>query len=514
MKEKKYEAYENAVRQVWMDGAVSLDEADMIEALRKSLNITLEEHAEIEAKIRHELEHLKSPEGDSGGAETPSSPSIPEIGTPEIINESSDDSAPDDELAEAIGDISAEDLTKDLDDLSKSIDKLGQKLGRPGITDSLDSTDAEKSDESTKPAGGTRGGLNLNSSSKFGALSLKIQPDKPTIGDDDIQDEDLSSDKSDNGLADLEPEESEESEGAEGKVSGSDLLSQLKQQYELDKTGEVTDDSKEEPEVKEQAEEEKPSEVSAKESELSIDEEDLVTLDDFLEAGKIASREKKYQAALKYYKSALQIDPDNKEVKFFIRKVATELKKSKEPPSEPEKPKEEDMEEPPEEEEEPVKEELKEKPTEAAKPKRKVKKLKKKKKKVKSKKAEAAEPDVETEESPAEEPTVTKSEDAEPLGEIKDKVKVPAVKEEAEPEPVGDGSCAICGGTKKCNWCKGSKECYWCYGSGKCTKCNGEKEIDGSPCQACDGEGLCGSCEGSGECTWCKGSGKCNTCSM
>jgi hypothetical protein len=50
-----YLAYKNALKQAWKDGKMSADESAMLDTLRKSLNISAEEHMHIEHEVRNEL---------------------------------------------------------------------------------------------------------------------------------------------------------------------------------------------------------------------------------------------------------------------------------------------------------------------------------------------------------------------------------------------------------------------------------------------------------------------------
>ena len=50
-----YLAYKNALKQAWKDGRMSAAESSILDTLRKSLNISAEEHMEIESNVREEL---------------------------------------------------------------------------------------------------------------------------------------------------------------------------------------------------------------------------------------------------------------------------------------------------------------------------------------------------------------------------------------------------------------------------------------------------------------------------
>jgi tetratricopeptide (TPR) repeat protein len=50
-----YLAYKNALKQAWKDGRMSADESAILDTLRKSLNISAEEHMHIEREVRSEL---------------------------------------------------------------------------------------------------------------------------------------------------------------------------------------------------------------------------------------------------------------------------------------------------------------------------------------------------------------------------------------------------------------------------------------------------------------------------
>jgi hypothetical protein len=49
-------AYRNAVRQAWKDGIITAAELETLETVRKSLNISMEEHNNIEQEVKDELE--------------------------------------------------------------------------------------------------------------------------------------------------------------------------------------------------------------------------------------------------------------------------------------------------------------------------------------------------------------------------------------------------------------------------------------------------------------------------
>jgi tetratricopeptide (TPR) repeat protein len=50
-----YLAYKNALKQAWRDGRMTADESAMLDTLRKSLNISADEHIKIEKDVRSEL---------------------------------------------------------------------------------------------------------------------------------------------------------------------------------------------------------------------------------------------------------------------------------------------------------------------------------------------------------------------------------------------------------------------------------------------------------------------------
>jgi hypothetical protein len=465
MKEKKYEAYEKAVRQVWADGSVSFDEKDMIEALRISLEITLEEHSEIESKIIHEIEESRK----QGASKSTESAQPPKTSPEQIPVDDKEPTEPKSESTNGIGpigDLSTEELTKDLDDLSKSIDKLGQKISmEPTVIKSRDS------------------GIDEISPSGKEDDAEDTPQEQPEPAGNDITPPIETPSLFESRTSDTDTSESSDEDEASTSTTGSDMLEQLRQQYEQDKREEgPAEPPTEEAQAGASFGPEAPD-ISAEEdieewTVPSEEEEELVSLDDYLKAGKKASRDKDYNSAFKHYKTALEIDPENKEVKFFLKRTITAIKEMKGKP--------------PEEGEEPPK------------PK------KKKRKKIKAKtddediSEEGDKLSAESDSAPEagfDEPKVSEDE----IG-----LEVPTT----TTTPKADGSsCASCGGSGICNWCKGSQKCYWCNGSGKCTKCEGAKEIDGKPCSFCNAEGTCSSCEGSGTCTWCKGTGKCTTCS-
>ncbi len=51
-----YLAYKNALKQAWKDGRMSANESAILDTLRKSLNISAEDHMEIERNVRAELD--------------------------------------------------------------------------------------------------------------------------------------------------------------------------------------------------------------------------------------------------------------------------------------------------------------------------------------------------------------------------------------------------------------------------------------------------------------------------
>ncbi len=59
----------------------------------------------------------------------------------------------------------------------------------------------------------------------------------------------------------------------------------------------------------------------------------------------------------------------------------------------------------------------------------------------------------------------------------------------------------------KCISCNGTGKCYWCSGSGKCDRCGGDGVYNDSNCTMCNGTGKCNSCSGQGTCMWCRGKG-------
>ena len=47
------------LREVWKDGVVTPEEAETLEALRKTLNISAEEHFKLEGQVRKEMQSKK-----------------------------------------------------------------------------------------------------------------------------------------------------------------------------------------------------------------------------------------------------------------------------------------------------------------------------------------------------------------------------------------------------------------------------------------------------------------------
>ncbi len=55
--ETKYNIYRNALEEAWKDGAIKVDEKAMLERLRGTLGLSLEEHDELEQEVRKKLGH-------------------------------------------------------------------------------------------------------------------------------------------------------------------------------------------------------------------------------------------------------------------------------------------------------------------------------------------------------------------------------------------------------------------------------------------------------------------------
>lgn len=96
-----YLAYKNALKQAWKDGKMSADESAMLDTLRKSLNISAEEHITIEKDVRTELADVEinnpNPGEEVGVEDTPIQP-------PEEANNGA-------------GDIDVESMNNDIKDL-------------------------------------------------------------------------------------------------------------------------------------------------------------------------------------------------------------------------------------------------------------------------------------------------------------------------------------------------------------------------------------------------------------
>ncbi|WP_455392757.1 hypothetical protein [[Eubacterium] cellulosolvens] len=180
--------------------------------------------------------------------------------------------------------------------------------------------------------------------------------------------------------------------------------------------------------------------------------------------GKEKYRKKNYEGALKYFNQCLEIDPENSEVKFLIKKTKLKLKSASPAP---------------------VSE------------------------------ADNVPPALETPLEPASPPTASPlaaipvDKNIHPKSSLSAPVAIPVTKaddtklKDTPPEPAtkptADGP--------KCISCEGSGKCYWCNGTTQCDRCNGSGLFNNEPCPICSGSGNCNSCSGTGLCPWCKGSG-------
>ena len=66
-----YLAYKNALKQAWKDGKMSADESAMLDTLRKSLNISPDEHVKIEQDVRVELSDMPIDPNNPGPEDNP-----------------------------------------------------------------------------------------------------------------------------------------------------------------------------------------------------------------------------------------------------------------------------------------------------------------------------------------------------------------------------------------------------------------------------------------------------------
>jgi tetratricopeptide (TPR) repeat protein len=73
-----YLAYKNALKQAWKDGKMSADESAMLDTLRKSLNISPDEHVKIEQDVRSELANSDNGNSHSQISENEQPPEPPE----------------------------------------------------------------------------------------------------------------------------------------------------------------------------------------------------------------------------------------------------------------------------------------------------------------------------------------------------------------------------------------------------------------------------------------------------
>jgi tetratricopeptide (TPR) repeat protein len=76
-----YLAYKNALKQAWKDGKMSADESAMLDTLRKSLNISPEDHVQIENDVRIELNGIMP--ADTNPTDNPGDNPGPANGNPE-----------------------------------------------------------------------------------------------------------------------------------------------------------------------------------------------------------------------------------------------------------------------------------------------------------------------------------------------------------------------------------------------------------------------------------------------
>ena len=178
--------------------------------------------------------------------------------------------------------------------------------------------------------------------------------------------------------------------------------------------------------------------------------------------GKEKYRKKDYNGALKYFEQCLELEPENEEIKFFIKKTNLKLKSEKPKPSPP--PAQEKSIKPPT-------------PTPPSGPPLTA---------------------IPLEDSSIHSPNAPIARVAIPLSdsEKKDTELTPP-----DTKPANVNKDALCVS------CEGSGKCYWCNGTSKCDRCNGSGLFNNEPCTICGGSGSCNSCSGTGSCPWCKGTG-------
>ena len=179
--------------------------------------------------------------------------------------------------------------------------------------------------------------------------------------------------------------------------------------------------------------------------------------------GKEKYRKNDCEGALKFFSQCQELEPDNEEIKFLIKKTKMKLKAAKRKQSSA------------------LKQEIEEvQPTTTI------------------SKTDSPLPAIPLDDSAAHSGSIPIAPAAIPVSES----GVP-ITDEAPPESTPDTTQ----NNNKCVSCEGNGKCYWCNGSSKCDRCNGSGLFNNEPCTICGGSGNCNSCSGSGLCPWCKGSG-------
>lgn len=179
--------------------------------------------------------------------------------------------------------------------------------------------------------------------------------------------------------------------------------------------------------------------------------------------GKEKYRKNDCEGALKFFSQCQELEPDNEEVKFLIKKTKMKLKA--------------------------------EKRKKGSKPEPNVGEVQPA---TTISRTDSPLPAIPLDDSVAQSDSIPIAPAAIPVSESGEPIS-----DDAPPESTPD----ITQDNNKCVSCEGNGKCYWCNGSSKCDRCNGSGLFNNEPCTICGGSGDCNSCSGSGLCPWCKGSG-------
>jgi hypothetical protein len=179
--------------------------------------------------------------------------------------------------------------------------------------------------------------------------------------------------------------------------------------------------------------------------------------------GKEKYRKNDCEGALKFFSQCQELEPDNEEIKFLIKKTKMKLKAAKRKQSSTPEPSVEEVE-----------------PTTTI------------------SKTDSPLQAIPLDDSAAQSDSIPIAPAAIPVSESGEPIS-----DEVPPESTPD----LTQDNNKCVSCEGNGKCYWCNGSSKCDRCNGSGLFNNEPCTICGGSGDCNSCSGSGSCPWCKGSG-------